>query len=178
MKVELIVKKNQGQIFLHDVRESALIEAKKRFARSGMTNTQFHCGEKSLPKFVRKFDWLILDVPCSGIFKMNVGTGTIRRNPDLKWKFNEKVLDNLIKTQRGSHSLKIEIFNNAIKYVKPGGKILYSTCSLLSEENENQVEYFLKTFKLELYNNKYFQSLPQVQGMDGFFSSVLVSKGL
>jgi 16S rRNA (cytosine967-C5)-methyltransferase len=53
---------------------------------------------------------------------------------------------------------------------------LYSTCSLLSDENERQVENFLKSHKLELVNNKYFQSLPEVGGMDGFFSAILRHK--
>jgi 16S rRNA (cytosine967-C5)-methyltransferase len=86
--------KNLGQLYLHDVREAPLIEAKKRFAKSGMTNVQFHCGEENLRKFTGRFDWLVLDVPCTG-------TGTIRRNPDLKWKFSEESLKNLVSTQRG-----------------------------------------------------------------------------
>jgi 16S rRNA (cytosine967-C5)-methyltransferase len=60
--------------------------------------------------------------------------------------------------------------------VKPEGKILYSTCSILSQENEKQIEYFSKTYDLELFNNKYFQSLPQLGGMDGFFSAILSKK--
>ena len=96
------------------------------------------------------------------------GTGTIRRNPDLKWKFSQQHLDNLIKTQR-------DIFKTSLKYIKPGGKILYSTCSLLSDENERQIEHFVKTYGLELHNGKYFQSLPQTGGFDGFFSAVLIA---
>lgn len=70
-------------------------------------------------------------------------------------------------------SIELDIFKQALKYVKPDGKILYSTCSLLAEENEKQVEYFVKSHGLTLHNNKYFQSVPQVGGMDGFFSAIL-----
>ena len=55
-----------GQIFLHDVREAPLQEAKKRFARSGINNVQYHCGEKTLKKYIGKMNWVVLDVPCSG----------------------------------------------------------------------------------------------------------------
>jgi 16S rRNA (cytosine967-C5)-methyltransferase len=70
----------------------------------------------------------------------------------------------------------LEIFAQALKYLKPDGKILYSTCSLLTEENERQIEYFTKTHGLSLHNNKFFQSVPEVGGMDGFFSAILVPK--
>ena len=68
-----------------------------------MTNVQFHSNEQTLKRFAGKMDWVILDVPCSGSFCYNIGTGTIRRNPDLKWKFSEQNLKNLVKTQRGSY---------------------------------------------------------------------------
>lgn len=92
---------NQGQIYLHDIREMAIQEAKRRFARSGMENAQFHVGEKTLKNLRGKMDWVVVDVPCTGIVSKLSGTGTIRRNPDLKWKFSDQVLENLVKTQRG-----------------------------------------------------------------------------
>ncbi len=57
---------NLGQIYVHDIRQSALTEAKKRINRSGMTNVQFHNDEKTLVKMAGKMDWVVLDVPCSG----------------------------------------------------------------------------------------------------------------
>jgi 16S rRNA (cytosine967-C5)-methyltransferase len=60
-----------------------------------------------------------------------------------------------------------------MKYLKPNGKILYSTCSILSDENEKQIEHFVKDHKLKLWQNKYFQSLPVTGGQDGFFSALL-----
>jgi 16S rRNA (cytosine967-C5)-methyltransferase len=72
----------KGQIYLHDPRESTLLNAKKRFHRAGATNVQFHSNESSLSKIIKnKADWIILDVPCTG-------TGTIRRNPDIKFRFS------------------------------------------------------------------------------------------
>lgn len=141
------------------MRERALIEAKKRFARSGLNNVQFHLGESSLGKYHKKMDWVVLDVPCTG-------TGTIRRNPDLKWKFSKDVLNEVTQSQR-------QIFEEGLKYLKPDGKVLYSTCSLLSEENEKQVEYFIKKFGLKLHEGKYFQALPATGSHDGFFSAIL-----
>jgi 16S rRNA (cytosine967-C5)-methyltransferase len=73
-----------------------------------MENVQFHVGEKTLRTMKNKMDWVIVDVPCSGSLLKLSGTGTIRRNPDLKWKFSDKVLENVIKTQRGILSLIIK----------------------------------------------------------------------
>ena len=67
-----------------------------------MENVQFHVGEKSLKNMRGKMDWIVVDVPCTGTPSKLSGTGTIRRNPDLKWKFSEEVLANLVKTQRGT----------------------------------------------------------------------------
>ena len=84
----------KGQIFLHDPREAAIQNAKKRFQKSGFTNVQFHTSEESLEKILlRKADWIILDVPCSG-------TGTIRRNPDIKFRFSEEMLKKNIMLQQ------------------------------------------------------------------------------
>lgn len=63
---QLALTQNLGQIYVHDIRQSALTEAKKRINRSGMSNVQFHSDEKTLVKMAGKMDWVILDVPCSG----------------------------------------------------------------------------------------------------------------
>jgi len=76
-----------------------------------------------------KADWIILDVPCTG-------TGTIRRNPDIKLKFNQNYLKSFITKQD-------EIFSRSLKYLKRNGKIVYITCSLLYDENESQVKKYL-----------------------------------
>lgn len=104
-----------------------------------------------------KMDWVLVDAPCSG-------SGTIRRNPDMKWKFEEASLNRLIEEQRC-------IFQNALSFVKPGGKIVYATCSVLVKENHLQADHFQNTFSLERIGTP-FSSFPQKGGMDGFFGVV------
>ena len=106
-----------------------VLEAKKRFKRAGIQNFQLFNNQTFIDK-------LILDVPCSG-------SGTIRRNPDMKWRFSIDNLKNLINTQK-------EIFDKSIKFLKKDGKIAYITCSIFKEENENQVEYFINKYNLKL----------------------------
>jgi 16S rRNA (cytosine967-C5)-methyltransferase len=146
----------KGQIYLHDVRKHALLEARRRLCRAGIQNAQIVTSDDDkLKKLKKKMDWVLVDAPCSG-------TGTLRRNPDMKWKFTEEMLKHLIGQQR-------VIFEKALSYLKPGGHIVYSTCSLLKEENEEQVEHFTKTYGLKVVEGSQFQSLPTEGGMDGFF---------
>lgn len=79
--------KGSGKIYLHDIRKSILINAKKRLKRAGVNNVVF-CYENNLflQNMNNKFDWIVLDVPCTG-------TGTLRRNPDLKIKFTREKLE-------------------------------------------------------------------------------------
>jgi len=144
---------NSGQIYLHDVRPHPLIEARKRLNRAGIQNVQFALSSAQK----NRMDWVVADVPCTG-------TGTFRRNPDLKWKFDANHLDNLLSEQQ-------EIFQEALSYLNPNGTIVYMTCSILPQENENQVAYFQKTFGLEVIET--FQTLPIAGGMDGFFAASL-----
>lgn len=148
--------KGQGQIYLHDIRPIVLQKAKKRFLRSGIQNVQFLTPEHpQLNKLKGKMDWVIADVPCSG-------TGTFRRNPDQKWKFSTADLKSLIPLQR-------EIVTKALTFLKPQGKLVYATCSLLKAENEEQVAYFLEHLDLKPFEDPFF-SLPSFGGMDGFFA--------
>jgi 16S rRNA C967 or C1407 C5-methylase (RsmB/RsmF family) len=143
---------NKGQIYLHDIRLFALQEARKRASRAGIQNVQFglHAGLKE------KMDWVLVDVPCSG-------TGTYRRNPDLKWKFSHTLLERLRQEQRA-------IFEEALTYLHPQGKIVYATCSVLPQENRQQALYFQEKFNLKLIHQ--FESFPTKDGMDGFFGAV------
>lgn len=151
--------KNKGVIYLHDIRQSAINEAKKRFERSGIHNIQFFHPKSPIPaKLKKKMDIVLTDVPCTG-------TGTFRRNPDLKWKTSLDDLNNLIPIQQ-------KIFEEALGYLKPGGLIVYSTCSILAEENQNQVSKFLKSYsELKIINE--MRLLPQIDGHDGFYACVL-----
>jgi 16S rRNA (cytosine967-C5)-methyltransferase len=141
---------NTGQIYLHDIRPHPLAEARKRLNRAGVQNVQFTLS----PAQKNRMDWVVVDVPCTG-------TGTFRRNPDLKWKFDASRLENLLLEQR-------EIFQEAFSYLHPQGTIVYMTCSILPQENEAQAAYFQKTYGLEVVET--FQTLPIANGMDGFFA--------
>lgn len=145
-----------GQIYLHDIRIAALHQARERLRRAGITNVQI-CGPGSgnLRRLKGKMDWVLVDAPCTG-------TGTLRRNPDMKWKFSTELLSRLQNEQRN-------IFSEALSFLKPGGTIVYATCSILTEENQQQLDYFVKTHELHPRIAP-FQSFPTPNGMDGFFS--------
>jgi len=148
----------KGQIYLHDIRQSPLIKAKRRLKRAGIENAQILSFDSPHKKELKgKMDWILVDVPCSG-------SGTLRRNPDLKWKFSPEMLERLIQEQRN-------IFKEALSFLAPGAKIVYSTCSILPQENEEQLDYFQQNFGLD-FASKPFHSLPTEGGMDGFFGAV------
>jgi 16S rRNA C967 or C1407 C5-methylase (RsmB/RsmF family) len=150
---------HKGTLYLHDVRHAVLSEAKKRLRRAGVQNAVLLPADSPHKKALRhRMDWVLVDAPCSG-------TGTLRRNPDMKWKFHLDTLACLVNEQRA-------IFQEALKYLKPFGTIVYATCSILPEENEEQVTYFRETYKLELVR-PLFYSFPKKGGMDGFFGAVL-----
>ena len=147
----------KGVIYLHDIRPHALTQAKKRLKRAGIQNAQIWN-----PKHARKkVDWLLLDVPCSG-------TGTLRRNPDMKWKITPETIERLTLEQR-------KIFEEALSFLAPGGHIVYATCSVLPEENEDQIAFFCEKYDLELTQSP-FHSSPDTTGMDGFFAATLRRK--
>ncbi len=143
-----------GQLFLHDIRTSALVQAKKRLKRAHIQNAQIVLPEKKAKRRLKgNMDTVLLDVPCSG-------SGTLRRNPDMKWKSTLSGMLALVETQK-------MLFQEALLYVKKGGKIIYSTCSLFPDENQDQVAYFLEHFPVKLLEQK--QILPVSQAHDGFF---------
>jgi len=148
-----------GQIYLYDIRPQALIQAKKRLKRAGIHNVQLLDKQKLKKKgLLQRMDWILLDVPCSG-------TGTLRRNPDMKWRFDHEMVERLVQEQR-------EIFAQTIHYLRSGGHLVYATCSVLPEENHQQVSYFLKEHSLKLSAPPFF-TFPQKNGMDGFFAAVM-----
>ncbi len=152
----------KGQIYLHDIRKEALAEARRRLRRAGIQNAQvIHDDSPHLAKLKKNCDWVLVDAPCSG-------TGTLRRNPDMKWRFATEWITRLQGQQR-------TIFEKALSFVKPNGHIVYATCSLLKAENEQQLEHFMNTYNLTLVGPP-FKSLPIEQGMDGFFGAVLTRK--
>lgn len=150
----------RGQIFLHDIRDFILQEARKRLKRAGIQNAQVIRAHEfsKLKKLKKKMDWILVDVPCSG-------TGTLRRNPDMKWKFTEEMLHRLLGQQR-------VIFEKALSFLQPQGRIVYATCSMLKEENQQQIDHFIETYGLKI-EGTFFQTLPTESGMDGFFGATL-----
>lgn len=153
---------HRGQIFLHDIRPWALDEAKKRLRRAGVQNAQVVKPESpNLKKLKGRMDWVLVDAPCTG-------TGTLRRNPEMKWKFERENVSKFVEQQR-------EIFEKALQLMKPGGRIVYGTCSLFKDENEHQVDYFCEKHGLERVRED-LHILPTVGGMDGFYGAVLEKK--
>lgn len=153
----------RGVLYLHDIRKGILYQAKKRLKRAGIQHAQILSSgcTKKLRGLEGNMDWVLLDAPCSG-------SGTYRRNPDLKWKFTEEMLNKLKQDQR-------DIFAQALKYLKPNGRLVFATCSLFKEENEEQVNYFLKSHPVTL-DKELFSSLDHFETMDGFFGAVFKLK--
>ncbi len=148
-----------GRIYVHDIRKDALDECRKRLQRAGITHAEvLYPGTSRIELLKDKMDWVLIDVPCSS-------TGALRRSPDMKWKFTEEKLADWIQEQR-------KIFEKALKLVRVGGKIVYTTCSLLKQENQEQIAFFRKKFPVA-QDGPAFQSVPQEGGMDGFFGTVL-----
>ena len=151
---------NKGQIIAMDIYGHKLAELKKRAKRDGAHNIETRTieGTKSIKKLKGKADRVLIDAPCSGI-------GVLKRNPDSKWKLNADFLDRIRKTQA-------EILDKYASMVKPGGKLVYATCSILPSENENQVKAFLKNHTdFRLAKDK--KVSPATSGFDGFYMALL-----
>lgn len=150
---------NRGQVFLHDVRDTKLFESRRRFRKAGVNNyTILPTSHPLLLKLRGKMDWVLVDAPCSQ-------TGALRRNPDMKWTYSDERLWRWVAQQR-------EIFEVALKYLKDDGKIVFATCSVLEEENAQQVRFFCEKFGLYL-SQPPLHVLPQSKGLDGFFCATM-----
>lgn len=123
---------NKGSIIAMDVEQRKLHELKKRAKRNGVHNIEIRHidGSKAIKRLKGSADRLLLDVPCSG-------TGVIKRNPDTKWKIQPEHLERVMAIQKN-------ILNDYSQMLKPGGLMVYATCSILHAENENQVKDFLE----------------------------------
>jgi 16S rRNA (cytosine967-C5)-methyltransferase len=169
--------KNTGRIYAFDVSEKRLHNLGQRLKRSGLSNLHAQViSSENDPKLKRlngKFDRVLVDAPCSGL-------GTLRRNPDLKWRQTEQDVQEL-------NAKQTSILARAAKLTKAGGRLIYATCSLLKDENEAVAEAFLQAhpdFKLipaneilaqqniELDTGDYLKLLPHLHGTDGFFAAV------
>jgi len=153
---------NKGQIIAMDIYEGKLKELKRRAKRAGAHNieTREITSSKVYKKLYDKADRVLIDAPCTGL-------GTIKRNPDLKWKLQPEFVDKVVERQA-------EILQNYSKMVKEGGKMLYATCSILPRENQEQVQSFLKTEQgLKFTLEKQETVSPAKSGYDGFYMALL-----
>jgi 16S rRNA (cytosine967-C5)-methyltransferase len=153
---------NKGRILALDVHQWKLNELRKRCGRAGVdvAETRLIEGSKSIKRLSGYADRVLLDVPCSGL-------GVLRRNPDAKWKLSEVEIDRLIIEQQ-------DILTRYSSMVKPGGKLVYATCSILPSENEQQVQKFLAAHGDEWTLEEELKLNPAETGHDGFYAARLV----
>lgn len=119
---------NKGQVHAFDADRKRLAPIIERLKRAGTRNVQVHDRPAGLAAFREKFDRVLVDAPCTG-------TGTWRRRPDTKWRLTQRNLEERVGQQA-------EALDQAKTFVRPGGELLYVTCSVLPEENERQVRRF------------------------------------
>jgi 16S rRNA (cytosine967-C5)-methyltransferase len=169
--------KNKGHVVACDVNETRLKRCAERHRRAGLHNVETRVLASETDRWVKRhkggFDRVLVDAPCSG-------TGTWRRNPDARWRAPELGLENLV-------ALQARILASAARLVKPGGRLVYATCSILCEENEAQVAIFLASnpgFRLapvseaaphlaRATQSAHLSLTPARHGTDGFFAAVM-----
>ena len=173
--------RNTGRLYAFDISEKRLAKLKPRLARSGLSNVHpvmiAHENDAKVKRLAGKIDRVLVDAPCSGL-------GTLRRNPDMKWR-------QTVETVAEMNVKQISILTSASRLVKAGGRLVYGTCSFLNEENEDIVAQFLQANpdftlvpmntvlaeqKIDLDTGEYLKMLPQVHHTDGFFAAVLERK--
>jgi 16S rRNA (cytosine967-C5)-methyltransferase len=169
---------SQGRLYAFDASARRLANLKPRLARAGLTNVEPRgMADEHDPRVLRladKADRVLVDAPCSGL-------GTLRRNPDLKWRQTPAAVAEMTVKQAS-------ILAAAARLVRPGGRLVYGTCSLLVEENEEIVQGFLDTHPdflllpaaqvlaqahVPLDTGPFLALTPAAHGCDGFFAAVL-----
>ncbi len=172
---------NKGRVVACDVLANRLKRSAERFRRAGLHNIETRPLTSERDRWVKRhkgsFDRVLVDAPCSG-------TGTWRRNPDARWRVLGPGLENLL-------PLQAAILASAARLVKPGGRLVYATCSLLAEENEEQVAAFLADHPdfhvvplreaapglMDSAHPEYLSLTPARHDTDGFFAAVLQRDG-
>lgn len=165
---------NQGNIVAWDIYEERLKQVKQNAKRLGINiiQTEVHDATKLKEDYVERFDKILLDVPCLGL-------GVIRRKPDIKWNRQENNIKEI-------SDIQFNILKTCSKYLKKNGTLVYSTCSMLKEENDAIIEKFIKDENFEIVDidkqipkefskittNNMVQFLPS-QKHDGFFITML-----
>ncbi len=174
--------RNTGRLYAFDVSGHRLDALKPRMARSGLSNVHpaqiAHERDERVKRLAGKIDRVLVDAPCSGL-------GTLRRNPDLKWRQSPQALAEL-------QAKQLAILSSAARLLKPGGRLVYATCSLLAQENEAVAEAFgaeharefeplpaqqaLEAARVsaaaELVSGPYLRLWPHRHRTDGFFAAV------
>lgn len=150
--------KNAGQLRALDIGESKLVELDRRAERAGANVRVARANRRALNQLKGWADRLLLDMPCSG-------TGTLRRQPDLKWRLSPEWLEKLRATQR-------EILMDYRALVADGGEIVYVTCSILPSENQEQIAWFVSEFPEWELREERVVSTAQT-GFDGFYMARL-----
>jgi 16S rRNA (cytosine967-C5)-methyltransferase len=172
---------SQGRLYAWDISEKRLTNLKPRLKRSGLSNVQpqliAHENDSKVKRLAGKIDRVLVDAPCSGL-------GTLRRNPDLKFRQSPQSVAELNEKQTA-------ILASAARLLKQGGRLVYATCSLLQEENQSIVQAFLAAHPdftllpagevlhqqhIDLPMGDYLQLTPQQHDTDGFFAAVLERK--
>ena len=170
--------RSSGRLYAFDTAEHRLAKLKPRAARAGLSNVHPACianeHDLRIRRLSGKIDRVLVDAPCSGL-------GTLRRNPDLKWRQTPESVAELCSKQR-------DILAAAAHLLKVGGRLVYATCSILDEENSAIVDAFLSANPnfVRLSARKILQAqhitmdctddlrlLPQRHGTDGFYAAVL-----
>lgn len=173
--------RNTGRLYAFDISEKRLAKLKPRLARSGLSNVHpvqiAHEKDAKIKRLAGKIDRVLVDAPCSGL-------GTLRRNPDVKWRQKIEAIAEMQEKQAS-------ILAGAARLLKGGGRLVYATCSLLNEENDFIVEQFLAAHpdfvlvpmnkvlaeqKIPLEMGDYLKLLPHKHQTDGFFAAVLERK--
>ncbi len=170
--------RSTGRLYAFDISERRLAKLKPRLARSGLSNVNpvlidsEH--DAKIKRLAGKIDRVLVDAPCSGL-------GTLRRNPDLKWRQSPESVAELAPKQ-------LSILTSAARLVKMGGRLVYATCSILEEENEAIVTQFLADHpgfalvpardvlaeqRIEIEMGDYLSLWPHRHATDGFFAAVL-----
>lgn len=169
---------SQGRIYAFDVSPGRLSRLKPRLKRSGLSNLHPHLlrneHDAKVKRLAGKIDRVLVDAPCTGL-------GTLRRNPDLKWRQSPASMAELRVKQAA-------ILNVASTLVKPGGRLVYATCSLLAEENEEIIASFLenhpefaalncqallKQHDIRIETGEQLRLWPHLHRTDGFFAAAL-----
>jgi len=172
-----MLMRGAGRIYAMDVSAKRLAALSPRASRAQVSNIHpiALAGENDAraKRLGGKLDRVLVDAPCSGF-------GTLRRNPDLKWRHGPQAIAELVDKQR-------RILDAAARLVKSKGRLVYATCSLLREENEAIAEAFvsarddftkvhagniLAAHKIPLDAGEQFRLWPHVHGTDGFFAAI------